>query len=643
MPIVGTENYAIMKNSLLSTLLLTSILSFAVNAQDLTVPRIFNDHMVLQHDVDVRIWGWAKPGGVVSIMIDGEDVITSADESGYWEAFLPKHEAGGPYALVVSSRKKITFEDVYFGDVWVAGGQSNMEWPVGANIDNMEAELNDANYPEIRFYKVAQRVSFSPMNDLEEGEWKVANKENARAFSAVAWFFAKHNHAEKNVPVGIIDDNWGGTPAESWVPATRLQSVPGYKDLAAEMLDSDKDWDTVLQENQDRNSEKYRRVEDQAGYLAYGAHEPDFNDSGWEEVELPNSSPLRDFVWLRKTFELSSLTDGQLSFGNPGKFTQAFINGNKVYNKIWSDDPRIIDIDASVLKEGENVIAIRTVEDWANNTYIGSDNNFWIQVGDQKTDLSGTWKFSNTVEPPMPEVIRYEHRPGTLYNGMINPVAGYSIKGAIWYQGESNVSRNEYYNVLFESMIEEWRTAWNQGSFPFLFVQLANFQQKYDKPTDSGWARLQEAQTQTLSLANTGMATIIDIGDANDIHPRNKQDVGYRLWQSARHVVYNEDNVYSGPMYRGHIIDGNQVTISYDHTGSGLILRGSDKVEGFALAGSDSVFYWADAQIVDDKVVLSAPEVDRPVAVRYAWADNPDVSLYNKELLPAVPFRTDDW
>lgn len=631
-----------MKNSLLSTLLL---LAFSVNtvAQDLTVPRIFNDHMVLQHDADVRIWGWAKPGAVVSIMIDGADVITSADDSGKWEAFLPKHEAGGPYSLTVSSKKKITFSDVYFGDVWVAGGQSNMEWPVGGNIDNMEAELNDANYPEIRFYKVAQRVSFSPMDDLAEGEWKVANKENAKGFSAVAWFFAKHNHAEKNVPVGIIDDNWGGTPAESWVPAERLLTVPGYEDMAADMLDSDTDWDTVLKENQDNNAEKYRRVEDQTEYLSLGAHTTDYNDSGWREVELPNSSPLRDFVWLRKTFELSSVEDGQLSFGNPGKFTQAFINGEKVYNKIWSDDPEVINIDASVLKEGENVIAIRTVEDWSNTTYIGSEDNFWIQVGDQKTDLSGTWKFSNTVEPPMPEVIRYEHRPGTLYNGMINPVAGYTIKGAIWYQGESNVARNEYYNVLFESMIEEWRTAWNQGSFPFLFVQLANFQQKYDKPTDSGWARLQEAQTQTLSLANTGMATIIDIGDANDIHPRNKQDVGYRLWQSARHVAYNEDNVYSGPMYRGHIIDGNEVVISFDHIGSGFMLRGSDEIEGFAVAGSDSVFHWADARIVDNKIIVSSPEVDDPVAVRYAWADNPDVSLYNKELLPAVPFRTDDW
>ncbi len=631
-----------MKKSLLTTLLIL-IVSFNASAQELTIPRIFNNHMVLQHDADVRIWGWAKPEAVVSIVIDGEDVITSADDSGKWEAFLPKHEAGGPYTLNISSRKKISFNDVYFGDVWVAGGQSNMEWPVGGNIDNMEAELNDTNYPEIRFYKVAQRISFSPMDDLDQGEWKVANKENAKAFSAVAWFFAKHNHSEKNVPVGIIDDNWGGTPAESWVPAARLLTVPGYEDAAAEMLNPDREWDNVLQDNQDKNAEKYRRVEDQTEYLELGAHKADYNDSEWGEVELPNQTPLRDFVWLRKSFDLSTVTNGQLSFGNPGKFTQAFINGEKVYNKIWSDDPMIIDIDSSVLKEGENVIAIRTVEDWANTTFIGSEKNFWIHVGDQKIDLSGTWKFSNTVEPPMPEVIRYEHRPGVLYNGMINPVAGYTIKGAIWYQGESNVDKNQYYNMLFESMIEEWRTAWNQGSFPFLFVQLANYQQKYEKPTDSGWARLQEAQTQTLSLANTGMATIIDIGDANDIHPRNKQDVGYRLWQSARHVAYNEDNVYSGPMYRGHIIDGNQIVISYDHIGSGFMLRGSDTIEGFAVAGSDSVFYWADARIVDDKIIVSSPEVDDPVAVRYAWADNPDVSLYNKELLPAVPFRTDDW
>ena len=391
------------------------------------------------------------------------------------------------------------------------------------------------------------------------------------------------------------------------------------------------------------NRIKYERVQDTEDFKIYGAHTMNFDDSEWKEISLPNEKVLRDFVWLRKTFELKEVDDAELSFGNPGKFTVAFVNGKHVYTKIWSDDPEVIKIDKKYLKKGKNVIAVRTVEDWSNDTYFGKTGEMWIKTNGKTIDLEGLWKFSNRVEPPLPATTRYEHKPGALFNSMIKPVAGYTIKGAIWYQGESNVDKNQYYNELFEAMIEEWRNYWKQDDFPFLFVQLANYQQKYDYPTDSGWARLQEAQTQTLSLANTGMAVIVDIGDANDIHPRNKQDVGYRLWQSARHVAFNEDIVYSGPMYRSHVIEGNTIRVSFDHTGSGLIIKNSDKVDGFAIAGKDGVFYWAKATIDGNQIVLRSDNVPEPVYIRYAWADNPDVSLYNKEGLPAVPFRTDDF
>ncbi len=616
----------------------------SISAQELSLPKVFSDHMVLQRDADVRIWGTSRPSSMVTIMIDDISVTTEANNSGQWEAFLPKHKAGGPHTITIDSRKTISFSDVYFGDVWIAGGQSNMEWQIGDNIDNMEIELNDANYPEIRFFKVAHDISAQPLYDLKhDAEWKVANKENAREFSAVAWFFAKHNHAEKDVPIGIIDNNWGGTPAESWAPAARLASINGYKEAAEEMLNPEIDWANRFEENEQRITEKYQRVQDQTDFLSFGAHQSDFNDFNWIEIELPNSAPLNDFVWLRKNFTLENTDNARLSFGSPGKFTVVFINGEKVYGKIWSDDPEIINISPDVLKEGENVIAIRTVEDWNNQTFIGLEDEFWIEAGDQKINLEGAWKFSNTVEPPMPTTVRYEHRPGTLFNAMINPVAGYSIKGAIWYQGESNVGQYQYYNELFEAMIEEWRKSWNQGDFPFLFVQLANFQQKQDDPYDSWWARLREAQTQTLSLANTGMATIIDIGEANDIHPRNKQDVGYRLWQSARRVAFYEDVIDSGPMYRGHVLDGDRVILSFNNIGKGLQNKRLGSITGFSIAGSDSVFHWAEARINGDHIIVSSDMVENPVAVRYAWEDNPDAFMYNINGLPMVPFRTDDW
>ena len=601
--------------------------------------------MVLQHDESVRFWGETRPNAVVTLLLGEVSVTTGADDLGFWELYLPKQEAGGPHTITIDSRETLTFEDVYFGDVWIAGGQSNMEWQIGANIDNMEAELNDTDYPQIRFIKVAHDISVSPLTDFtHDTEWKIANKENARNFSAVAWFYAKHNHKEKNVPVGIIDNNWGGTPVESWIPAERLLELETTRETAEEMLNSDKNWDQIFEENDRANDEKYTRVTDTTNFLSYGVHLPSYDDAGWEIVTLPNSEPLYDFVWLRKSFNISNPDNATLSFGNPGKFTIAFINGQKVYQKAWSEDSRLIEIDASVLREGENQIAIRTVEDWDNRSFIGKENEFWIRVGDEQISLEGDWRFSNRIEPPMPEVIRYEHWPGTLFNSMINPVAGYTIKGAIWYQGESNVGRYMHYHELFTVMIEEWRSAWNQGPFPFLFVQLANFLQHQESPQDSYWAGLREAQANTLKLRNTGMATIIDIGDAEDIHPRNKQDVGYRLWQSARHVAYHEDNVHSGPTYRGHIVDGNRMIVTFNHVGSGLVNKKSEGgLPGFAIAGSDSVFHWAEATVDGDMIFLESDSVANPVVIRYAWADNPETALYNLDGLPAVPFRTDDW
>jgi len=626
--------------SLLSFLFMIS----SVSAQELSLPKVFSDHMVLQRNADVRIWGTSRPSSMVTIMVGDISVTTETNTEGHWEAFLPKHKAGGPHTITIDSRKTISFSDVYFGDVWIAGGQSNMEWQIGNNIDNMEVELNDSNYPEIRFFKVSHDLSTVPLEDLtHDASWKSANKENAAGFSAVAWFFAKHNHKEKGVPIGIIDNNWGGTPAESWAPAARLTAVNGYKEAAEEMFNPDIDWAKLFEENEQRTTEKYQRVQDQSDFLSFGVHQADFNDFNWIEIELPNSEPLNDFVWLRKNFTIENTENSRLSFGNPGKFTVVFINGEKVYSKIWSDDPEIINISPEFLKEGENVIAIRTVEDWSNQTFIGTKGEFWIEAGDQKINLEGAWKFSNTIEPSMPTTVNYIYNPGTLFNAMINPVAGYSIKGAIWYQGESNVGQYQYYNELFEAMIEEWRKSWNQGDFPFLFVQLANFQQKQDDPYDSWWARLREAQTQTLSLANTGMATIIDIGEANDIHPRNKQDVGYRLWQSARRVAFYEDVVDSGPMYRGHVLDGDRVIISFNNVGNGLQNKSIGSITGFSIAGSDSVFHWAEARINGDHVIVSSDMVENPVAVRYAWEDNPDAFMYNINGLPMVPFRTDDW
>lgn len=613
----------------------------SLSAQNFKLPRLFSDHMVLQRDTELKFWGWDSPGQNVSISFSGIEEITTTNNDGYWQVYLPKQDAGGPHQIEVRGSESITLNDIYFGDVWIAGGQSNMEWKFSWVVDGWEEEVANSDYPEIRFFEVENDLSFKKEPHLNSGEWKIANPENSPNFSAVAWYFAKLNHVEKGVPVGIIDSNWGGTPAEAWTPAERLQTVTGYEEEAKEVL-AEPNWEQKFSDAQKENELRWARINGQTDILKFGAHENDFDDSEWSTVILPNKEALTDYIWLRKSFTVDEVDDAILSFGNPGKFTIVYIKGIQVYSKSWNDNPELINIEKTLLQKGENLISIRTVEDWDNRAFIGSDDDFWISIGDTKTVLNGSWKFSNTLEDPLDEYILYEHSPGFLYNAMIHPLVGYSIKGAIWYQGESNADMHKYYHELFSTMITSWRDAWN-NEFPFLFVQLAAWLPRHDEPTDSDWARLREAQTQTLALPNTAMAVTIDIGDAEDIHPRNKKDVGSRLWQAAQKVVFDEDVIHSGPMYRSHETVGSSIEITFDFAENGWENRGADQIEGFAIAGSDSVFHWAKAEIDKNKIRVYSDDVPNPIAVRYAWADNPKVSLFNREGLPVVPFRTDSW
>lgn len=628
-------------------IILIATLSFSATAQNLELPLVFDDHMVLQRNTDIRIWGWADAGTTVTVKLgDVTRTATSGIEDRQWETLLPAQKAGGPFEVTISAGSESRIlQDVYIGDVWVAGGQSNMEWKLNWEVENWEEEVaRSGEFPEIRFFEIPQATSPSPKNKLPGGEWKIANPDNAGNFSAVAWYFAKLNHTNKDVPVGIVESNWGGTPAEAWTPADRLLTVEGYRDVAKRVLDPSNDWEQQFAENEARQQQKNVLVGDPSIGLKAEVHTPAYNDESWDRVILPTQNPLSDVAWLRKTFTIKKdeIKSAMLFTGDISQESFFYINGKEVGRKSWQEANTSFEVDPSILESGINVIAFRAVNSWNNEVWVGGNNNMYLTVNEDTVDLTGEWKYSNRIEPKMPEVIRYEWEPGFLYNAMIHPLAGYTIKGAIWYQGESNVGAQQYYNELFEAMIEEWRKSWNQADFPFLFVQLANFLQKRDTPYDSDWARLREAQTQSLSLAHTGMACIIDIGDAEDIHPRNKHDVGKRLWLAAQKLAFGEQLVYSGPMYRSHVVEGNEIRIAFDHIGSGLMNKG-EEIQGFAIAGVDKEFYWAKVRIEDNQIVVWSDEVDHPLAVRYGWADNPDVSLYNEEGLPAVPFRTDNW
>lgn len=634
------------KYSALLLLLLSGMTAAVSHAQtqSLRLPRLFADHMVLQRDAEVRFRGWAGPGHRVAVEINGVKVTAEADAEGAWELLYPATQAGGPFEVVVraDAGDVVRFKDVYFGDVWLAGGQSNMEWKVAQTM-NAPIELKNSNYPLIRFFEVPNELSPAPLQDIAGGQWVPASPETVKDFSAVAWFFARHNHTEKNVAVGVIDSTWGGTPAEAWVDANRLLELKDYESEARFALDPQHDWKAVLAANAANEQLKWQLIGDKERVLKLKVHRTDFNDSGWHTARLPNHKPLSDFAWLRKSFELSAADlalPATLELGELVQNAMVFVNGRLIAEENWLNSGASYPLSPGLLKKGRNVVALRVANDWNNEVYVGKPGQMRLDLRDRKINLEGEWRYNNTIEPEMPMVFRYNWTPGFLYNAMIHPIQGYSLRGAIWYQGESNTDQPQTYAKLFKTLITDWRAKWRQGDFPFLFVQLAGFD---DPSPNADWPLLREAQAQALELPNTGMAVALDIGDAEDIHPRNKQEVGKRLWLNARKVAFKENVIHSGPTYRSHKISGNKIMLRFDHVGRTFMVANPPQINGFLVAGEDKQFHPAEAVFKGDVVTVWHPDVPSPVAVRYGWYGYFDVELYSWDMLPAAPFRTDDW
>jgi sialate O-acetylesterase len=610
---------------------------------ELALSSIFSDHMVLQRDKPVLFWGTADAKQNITVLINGQSVATKADEKGEWKVDFPANSKGGPFKVSVVADETIELKDVYFGDVWIAGGQSNMEWKLGWQVDNHKQELLDANYPLIRFFDVLNTVSHKKEDVLPASEWKLANAENAAEFSAVAWFFAKHLHLEEDVAVGILESNWGGTPAEAWMDADAAKLVPGYEKRVSDIVKTN-NWPTVLAENAKRQKLKTSLIGDQQGVLNTGAFKTSADISNWKKVGIPTSEPITDFVWLRKSFHLKKQPsdDVTINFGYIEQEGFIFLNDKLVGRKMGQDSNTRFTLDKSGFKKGENLVVLRLVNSWNNKVKFGRSGELWVEASDEKINLEGQWLYNNTIEQTMPKVNNYFQTASFLYNAMLHPLLPFGSKGVIWYQGESNAHEHALYQALFTSMITNWRTRANNPNMPFLFVQLAAFLQPNDLQPKSNWAYLRDAQRQTLALNNTGMAVAIDVGEVNDIHPRNKQDVGKRLWLQAANKVYGKDLVASGPDFDSHKINGDKVVLSFSDA-KGLSTTNEQSPTGFIIAGEDRNFYVAKARIKGNQVIVSSPKVPKPKAVRYAWANYPNVNLVNSDKLPAVPFRTDDW
>ncbi|HLV08710.1 MAG TPA: sialate O-acetylesterase, partial [Halanaerobiales bacterium] len=458
------------------------------------------------------------------------------------------------------------------------------------------------------------------------------------------------------VPLGLIKASEGGTPVEAWMSEEALQPFP--RKLKEKEKCKEREYlEKIIRQNEENEKDWYRELYKKDRGLARNKlpwYAPEYDCSDWDTMEIPvyfEDLGLKDFngvIWLRREIELPApmaSREARLIMGRIIDSDTAYINGIRVGETTYQYPPRKYDIPKGVLREGKNQLVIRVV---CNNGQggIAVDKPYKITAGEQSLDLKGEWKYRvGAVYRPLPETIFVQRKPGGLFNGMIAPLLNYRIRGVIWYQGESNDSDPLEYEEMFIGMINDWREKWGQKAIPFLYVQLPNHGIPAAFSPDSAWAVIREAQRKALSVPETAMAVTIDLGEWNDLHPLNKKDVGIRLALAARNLVYGDkDLVYSGPLYRSIKVEGDKAALSFDNTGAGLISRGSKKPAGFFIAGTDKEFLEAEAEIRDKRVIVWNDRVQKPLAVAYAWADNPAAaSLYNKEGLPASPFRTDNY
>ncbi|SNR67314.1 sialate O-acetylesterase [Hymenobacter mucosus] len=642
------------RKGLLLALLGSCLLTPTQTTAQVRLPKLVSNGMVLQRDTKVNIWGWAKPSEKVALKFNGKTYQATTGADGKWQISLPALKAGGPYQMDITASNRITLKDVLVGDVWLCSGQSNMETPMSRVRDKYPQEVAQANNPRIRQFNVPLTYAFSgPQTDLTGGSWVAADPQSILQFSAVAYFFAKEISAKYQVPVGIIKDAVGGSPAEAWLSAGALKQFPTYEQQGAKYRDSAL-VAGIKQREGAAVADWYKRLHQtdqgeapgQTKWSAVG-----YDASGWASMNVPGYwadqtplGPVNGVVWFRKEVEVPASMVGKparLELGTLVDADSTYINGQLVGTTGYQYPPRKYDFAPGVLKAGKNVIVVRLISNGGRGGFT-MGKSYQLTSGGQTIDLRGPWQYKlGATMSPTPGTTTFQYQPGGLYNGMIAPVLPYAVKGVLWYQGESNAGHPEDYQSLLSSLITDWRQQMRRPNLPFVYAQLPNFMAVRKEPSESGWAALRDAQRRTLAVPNTGMAVLLDVGEWNDIHPLDKQTVGHRLALAAQSVAYGEKKIVGmGPLYQSMQVNGNKATISFTNTGSGLVAKGGDNLQYFAIAGADKKYVWANAKIEGNKVVVWSDQVPQPVSVRYAWADNPEgTKLYNKEGLPASTFQ----
>ncbi len=641
---------------------LVTVIALTLTAQilaDVTLPAVIADNMVLQRQTQCALWGWADPGEKVNVKASWQwfsSNPTTADADGKWKVAIKTPKAGGPHTITIKAANTVTLKNILIGEVWICSGQSNMEMGM-TMINNAEQEIAQANYPNIRLFNVKNTISALPLRDVT-GTWVPCTPDAARnygpygGFSAAAYYFGRKLHKELNIPIGLIAAEWGGTPAQSWTSGKMLLTMPDFAEQVKLLADND----TMKKATQQYEKDLAKWQKD-IKTIDPGTNEnwsrPQLDDSAWKTIDLPSlfeNSKIGNFdgiVWYRRTIDIPDDLAGKdmtVSLGKIDDHDRTFFNDTKIGEMNAWNVNRNYKISGPLVKAGTNTIAIRVHDTAGAGGFSGTASQMYLQAGDKKISLAGKWRYKISVdqrsipkEPDAPADIT-AHTPTSLYNGMIHPLIPFTVRGAIWYQGESNAHAAKQYQTLFPNMIKSWRNAWNLGDFPFYYVQIAPYTYGYLNS-----AFLREAQFMTLSTPNVGMAVTMDIGNIRDIHPKNKKDVGQRLALWALAKDYGQKNlVYSGPVYKSMEIEGDKIRLSFDYTGSGLIAK-DGPLSHFTIAGADKNFVPATATIENDTIVVSSGKVPTPKAVRFAFTDNAEPNLSNKEGLPASSFRTDNW
>lgn len=657
-------------------LLLASVTPGVVEAKISLCP-LFTSGMVLQQQSEVPIWGMAKAGATITIGTswDNQKYSTSADQEGRWQLCLRTPYAGGPHTLTISegkgNRPAVILTDVLIGEVWLCSGQSNMEMPVEGwgKVMNYKEEEQEANqYLEIRLLQVKKNISPTPLSDFEAntcskdgvGGWQHCSAESVAEFSATAYFFGRNLYQTLGIPIGLIDSSWGGTFIEPWTSRETLRHHP---DMQASLADvaalAPTPEGRLAQFNQKVAAWKEKETLLDEGFsngiATYAAARLD--DASWETISIPqgweNVSGWADVdgvVWMRRTVDIPRHWAGKtltISLGHVDDMDYTYYNGTQVGATYEIGTDRYYTVPSELVREGKATITVRVVDTGGWGGLYSDAAQMYVKMKDETISLAGEWRMKHTTPlsqmPPAPVNDATSPNKATLlYNAMINPLVPFAIRGAIWYQGCNNERRGYEYRELLPMLVSDWREKWKE-QFPFYIVQLANYQALQSQPGDDLWAEVREAQDMAARhLQHSGLACTIDIGDDADIHPKNKQEVGRRLALLARAETYGEDVEYSGPHYEGYTLEGNSIRIIFSHAAN-LCTSDGGQLKGFAIAGPDRQWHWAEAYIDGSTVVVSSQEVQMPVAVRYAWGKNPVGNLLNSSGLPAIPFRTDDW